>query len=98
MQLSDTFPAMDESRTDRLITTDISALTGPELLAHLDEVEQQIRTIHKTKLALLEDNPHLVAQSPDLQALLKQLRTLNLDDVVVTPPAAQAPGADHPGS
>ena len=72
---------MDESLTDRLTNTDLSAMNGAELLAHLDAVEQHMRNLQRAKLALLEDNPQLVAQSPELRALLDQLRGLNLDDV-----------------
>ncbi|MEV5964683.1 hypothetical protein AB0L70_23120 [Kribbella sp. NPDC051952] len=80
---------MDESVTDRLVNTDVSAMDGPEVLAHLDAVEQHMRDLQKAKLALLEDNPELVAQSPELQGLRDHLRTLNLDDVnPVTPPGA----------
>jgi hypothetical protein len=71
---------MDESVTDRLITTDLSSMNGVELLAHLDEVEQHMRNLQRAKLALLEDSPELVAQRPELRALLEQLRGLNLDD------------------
>ena len=72
---------MDESLTDRLTNTDLSAMNGAELLAHLDAVEQHMRNLQRAKLALLEDNPQIVAQSPELRALLEQLRGLNLDDV-----------------
>ncbi|MFI6827765.1 MULTISPECIES: hypothetical protein [unclassified Kribbella] len=65
---------MDESVTERLVNTDVSAMDGAEMLAHLDAVEQQLRNLQKSKLALLEDNPQLVARSPELQALLEQLR------------------------
>ncbi|MFG1626969.1 hypothetical protein [Kribbella sp. NPDC049227] len=65
---------MDESVTERLVNTDVSALDDAGMLAHLDAVEQQLRNLQKSKLALLEDNPQLVAQSPELQALLEQLR------------------------
>jgi|SoiMethySBSTD1v2_1073268.scaffolds.fasta_scaffold4505430_2 hypothetical protein len=65
---------MDESVTERLVNTDVSALDGAELCAHLDAVQQQLRSLQESKLALLEDNPLLVDQSPELQALLEQLR------------------------
>lgn len=65
---------MDESVTERLINADLSAMDGVEMRAHLDAVEQQLRSVQESKLALLEDNPQLVAQSPELQALLEQLR------------------------
>ena len=65
---------MDESVTERLVNTDVSALDGAELRAHLDAVQQQLRSLQESKLALLEDNPLLVDQSPELQALLEQLR------------------------
>lgn len=65
---------MDESVTERLVNTDVSALDGAELRAHLDAVQQQLRSLQESKLALLEDNPQLVDQSPELQALLEQLR------------------------
>ncbi|WP_328524177.1 hypothetical protein [Kribbella sp. NBC_00359] len=71
---------MDESLTDRLTSTDLSSMNGAELLAHLDAVEQHMRNLQRAKLALLEDNPQIVAQRPELRALLEQLRSLNLDD------------------
>ena len=55
-------------------------MNGAELLAHLDAVEQHMRNLQRAKLALLEDNPQIVAQRPELRALLEQLRSLNLDD------------------
>ncbi|TCC64610.1 hypothetical protein E0H73_09535 [Kribbella pittospori] len=65
---------MDESVTERLVNTDVSAMDGAEMLAHLDAVQQQLKALQESKLALLEDNPQLVAASPELQALLEQLR------------------------
>jgi len=72
---------MDESLTDRLINSDVSSMSGAEMLAHLDAVEQQMRNLRRAKLALLEDNAQIVAQRPELRALLEQLRGMNLDDV-----------------
>jgi len=71
---------VDESFTDQLINADVSALNGAELLAHLDAVKQHMRNLQRTELALLEDNPQVVAERPDLQARLEQLRSLDLDD------------------
>ncbi|TCC43931.1 hypothetical protein E0H75_37235 [Kribbella capetownensis] len=65
---------MDESVTERLVNADVSAMDGAEMLAHVDAVQQQLRSLQESKLALLEDNPQLVAQSPELQVLLEQLR------------------------
>ena len=79
--LRDTFPDMDESLTDRLVSTDVSTLNGAELLAHLDAVQQHLRNLQKTQLALLDENPEIVEQRPELRAQLAQLRTLDLDDV-----------------
>ena len=80
MEVSGSFPGVDESLTDRLTSTDLSSMNGAELLAHLDAVEQHMRNLQRAKLALLEDNPQIVAQRPELRALLEQLRRLNLDD------------------
>lgn len=80
MEVSGSFPGVDESLTDRLTSTDLSSMNGAELLAHLDAVEQHMRNLQRAKLALLEDNPQIVAQRPELRALLEQLRSLNLDD------------------
>ena len=72
--VSDSLLGMDESVTERLVNTDVSAMDGVEMLAHLDAVQQQLRSLQESKLALLEDNPQLVARSPELQVLLEQLR------------------------
>jgi hypothetical protein len=72
---------MDESLTDRLINTDVSAMDGAEMLAHLDAVEQQMRNLLSAELALLQENPDLVATRPQLQARLDYLRTLELEEV-----------------
>jgi hypothetical protein len=68
---------VDESLTDRLTSTDVSSMNGAELRAHLDAVERHMRNLQSAKLALLEDNPQIVAQSPELRALLEQLRSLS---------------------
>ena len=78
---SDSFPDVDESLTDRLTSTDLSSMNGAELLAHLDAVEQHMRNLQRAKLALLEDNPQIVAQRPELRALRDQLRSMDLDAV-----------------
>jgi hypothetical protein len=52
-------------------------MNGAELRAHLDAVERHMRNLQSAKLALLEDNPQIVAQSPELRALLEQLRSLS---------------------
>jgi len=67
---------MDESLTDRLINADVSAMDGAEMLAHLDAVEQQMRNLLGAELALLQENPDLVATHPQLQARLDHLRAL----------------------
>ena len=72
---------MDESVTDRLVSTDVSALNGAEVLAHLDAVEQHLRTLQRAQLALLDENPDVVEQSPELRAQRDHLRSLNLDEV-----------------
>jgi hypothetical protein len=77
-RVSDSFPGVDESLTDRLTSTDLSSLNGAELLTHRDAVEQHMRNLQRAKLALLEDNPQIVAQSPELRALLEHLRSLDL--------------------
>jgi hypothetical protein len=70
---------MDESLTDRLINTDLSAMNRSEKLAHLDAVEQHMRDLLRTQLTLLEENPQLVALRPELRARLDRLRGLNFD-------------------
>ncbi|MEV6267795.1 hypothetical protein AB0L64_11525 [Kribbella sp. NPDC051936] len=77
---------MDESVTDRLINVDISGMSGPELLAHLDAVEQHMRRLRRTELALLERSPEIVAQRPELQAQLDHLRSLDLEDLPLDDP------------
>ncbi|HET6987189.1 MAG TPA: hypothetical protein VFI00_11265 [Kribbella sp.] len=72
---------MDESLTDRLINTDVSAMTGAEKLAHLDAVEEHMRHLKRSELALLEGRPEVVAQHPHLQDRLDYLRTLDLDEL-----------------
>ena len=67
---------MDESLTDRLISADLSAMDGAEMLAHLDAVEQQMRNLLSAELALLEENTEFVATQPQLQARLDHLRAL----------------------
>lgn len=64
--------------TDRLINVDLSGMSGPELLAHLDAVEQHMTRLRRTELALLEGSPEIVAQRPELQAQLDHLRSLDL--------------------
>jgi len=75
----DSLPDMDESLTDRLINTDLSAMNHSQKLAHLDAVEQDMRDLLGTQLTLLEENPQLVAQRPELHARRDRLRGLNLD-------------------
>jgi len=72
--------------TDRLINVDISGMSGPELLAHLDAVEQHLRRLRRTELALLEGSPEIVAQRPELQAQLDHLRGLDLEDLPLDDP------------
>jgi hypothetical protein len=76
----------DQSETDRLISTDVSGLTGAEMREHLDAVEQHMRRLRRTELALLEGSPEIVAQRPELQAQLAHLRTLNLEDLPLDNP------------
>jgi hypothetical protein len=70
---------MDESLTDRLINTDVSAMNRSEKLAHLDAVEQHMRDLLRSQLTLLEENPQIIALRPELGAELDRLRGLNLD-------------------
>jgi hypothetical protein len=72
---------MDESVTDRLLSADVSGMNGAELLAHLDAVQHQLRNLQRSQLALLDENPEIVAQRPELVALLDQLRAQNPDGV-----------------
>jgi hypothetical protein len=74
------FTGMNESETDRLINTDLSGLSGAELLDHLDAVEHRLKELKKTELELLEGSPEVVADRPELQARLDHLRTLDLDE------------------
>jgi hypothetical protein len=68
----------DASETDRLINTDVSALTGVEMLEHLDAVEQRMTERMKTELELLESSPEIVADRPELQARLDHLRAAEI--------------------
>ena len=70
----------DESETDRLINTDVSALSGPEMREHLDAVERQMKQLLRTELELLEASAELVADRPELQSRLDHLRTADLGD------------------
>jgi hypothetical protein len=72
--------------TDQLINVDVSGMSGPELLAHLDAVEQHMRRLRRTELALLEGSPEIVAQRPDLQAQLDHLRSLDLEELTFEEP------------
>ena len=80
----------DHSETDRLVSVDVSGMSGPELAAHLDAVEQHMRKLRRTELALLEGSPEIVAQRPELQAHLAHLRTLNLEDLPLDNPPPPA--------
>ncbi|HWD78678.1 MAG TPA: hypothetical protein VG497_07350 [Kribbella sp.] len=70
----------DESETDRLLATDVAGLSGPELLAHLDAVEDRVRQLLRTQRDLLEASAGRLADQPELQARLDYLRTVDLDD------------------
>jgi hypothetical protein len=69
----------DASETDRLVNTDVSALTPTELKAHLAAVEQRMKDLLRTERDLLEANAEALADQPALQARLTQLRTKPLD-------------------
>jgi hypothetical protein len=75
-----------QSETDRLTSVDVSAMSGPELVAHLDAVEQHLRSLRRTELALLEGSPEIVAQRPDLRAKLEHLRTMDLEELTFDDP------------
>ncbi|MEU4603670.1 hypothetical protein AB0F43_11875 [Kribbella sp. NPDC023972] len=70
----------DNSETDRLINTDVSALTGAEMLAHLDAVERRMKQLLRTERDLLEGSADVLADRPELQARLDYLRTVELDE------------------
>ena len=72
---------MDESETERLISTDVSSLSGDEMLDHLDAVERRMKELLKAELELLEGSAELLADRPELQARLDYLRTVDLDGV-----------------
>ncbi|HET6299117.1 MAG TPA: hypothetical protein VFG33_37455 [Kribbella sp.] len=65
----------DSATTDALVNADLSAMTPPEMLAHLDAVELRLRQLRRDQLQLLEGSPEVVAQHPSLQELLDHLRT-----------------------
>lgn len=69
----------DQSETDRLINTDVSALSGSEMREHLDAVERQMKQLLRTELELLEASAEVLADQPELQARLDTLRTMDLD-------------------
>jgi hypothetical protein len=79
--IRDTFPDMDQSLTDRLVNTDVSALSGADLLAHLDAVQQHQRNLQKAQLALLEENQEAIARYPELQQELERLQALPPDEI-----------------
>jgi hypothetical protein len=72
---------MDRSLTDSLVNADLSSMSGAEMLAHLDAVQQHMRNLQRTELALLEDSPHIVAERPDLRDRLDYLRSLDLEEL-----------------
>ena len=72
---------MDESETERLISTDVSSLSGAEMLDHLDSVERRMKELLKAELELLEGSAALLADRPELQARLDHLRSVDLDGV-----------------
>lgn len=71
---------MNESETDRLLNTDVSGLTGAEMVAHLDAVERQMKHLMRTERELLEGSLELVADRPELQTRLDYLRSVDLDE------------------
>ncbi|TDW90710.1 MULTISPECIES: hypothetical protein [Kribbella] len=71
----------DESLTDRLVNTDVSALSGLELRAHLEAVDQHMKYLQRSELALLEGSPEVVAQNSQLRDRLDYLRTLDLEEL-----------------
>ncbi|MFI7064975.1 hypothetical protein ACIBL3_28555 [Kribbella sp. NPDC050124] len=75
---------MDDSETERLISTDVAGLSGEEMLDHLDSVERRMKELLKTELDLLEGSADLLTDRPDLQARLDHLRTVDLNDVTGT--------------
>ncbi|MBP2354820.1 hypothetical protein JOF29_005930 [Kribbella aluminosa] len=79
----------DQSETDRLTNVDLSGMSGPELVAHLDAVEQHLRRLRRTELALLEASPGIVGQRPELQARLDHLRGLDLEDLTFDDPPSR---------
>jgi hypothetical protein len=72
---------MDESLTDRLVNTDVSALNGAEMRAHLDAVAKHMKHLQRSELALLEGSPEVVAQNPQLRDRLDYLRSLDLEEL-----------------
>ncbi|TDW19135.1 hypothetical protein [Kribbella kalugense] len=72
---------MDESLTDRLVNTDVSALSGAELRAHLDAVDQHLKHLQRSELELLEGSPEVVAQNPQLRDRRDYLRSLDLEEL-----------------
>lgn len=65
----------DAEITQQLVDTDTTAMSPEELGAHLAEVDQRIKKLNALRLGMLEERPELVAQHPELQALLDQLRS-----------------------
>ncbi|TCC29490.1 hypothetical protein [Kribbella speibonae] len=70
----------DESETDRLINTDVSALSGPEMREHLDAVERRMKELLRAELELLEGSAQVLADRPELQARLDYLRSVDLNN------------------
>ena len=96
-RVSDSFPGVDESLTDRLTNIDPSTMSGAEMVAHLDAVEQHKRYLIRTALAMLDENAELVAQYPHLQDMLADLRSQPSDELehlrAVTPEELSGPGS-----
>jgi hypothetical protein len=72
---------MDRSLTDSLVNADLSSMSGAEMAAHLDAVQQHLRNLQRSELALLEGSPEAVAQNPQLRDRRDYLRSLDLEEL-----------------
>ena len=76
----------DSEITQHLVDADTTAMSPEELQAHLALVDQRLRELDAARIGLLEANPEVVAQHPELQEELDRLRTLDIG-------AASGPGS-----
>ena len=71
----------DSDEFTQLLEADISTMTPAELLARIALLDRWQRQATADLRHLLEANPEVVAQHPELQEELDYLRTLDLEEI-----------------